>query len=379
MKTTLVNKQQWRLDQFTGRPIPEGDPVFKVPVFNQNKSSFEWKHCFAAPSICLAYIQHYAEKNKLPNELKNEMVDLFQKSLKFVPLKNSSHTMKNYHIQVAPQFTELKKFKGTLSYKDYTKKWDPDGIQKNLFTQKIPAGENDSEMTAPLKKWMITDLSYDEKCSEESVKAILKSAEVTEVPRGITQVFDYINVLWGISQGEVLDEGKIPSHPVVIYYNPTTKAIGIGDPNEWDLSSTSRSSAIGSKLFCKNQVRGNILVLHKKPLKLGKRHKSKTKSGQKKTKKAVKEVKEKEKPSSSESSESDHEPETKKRKKSHTVKTIDIDSTNFREENFDLSSDEEEKEKKKKKKEVPEPEPVVIPVKEKNPEEVKVVVVEEKK
>ena len=114
--------------QGTGEPFEE--PVFKLPWGNK------WKGCYSSPSIALQKLQNLLEEDEIPEPLCDQYAQMFRASLKRTEFE--PHTAVT--VNIAPPFSVLQRFGGSMSLEDYQKQYSHD-FQRKVFIQKIPKVE----------------------------------------------------------------------------------------------------------------------------------------------------------------------------------------------------------------------------------------------
>lgn len=277
----VIQNKSFRLDQYTAELLPEGCKIFKCPRFTPG-GHIEWSGCYASPNTALAAIKAHAIKKKLSEEKYKELFDMYQGSLARCDAGMPTENLKP-NISAAPSPTNLVHFGGNMSFEEYRKLYDPDGIMSKIFTQNIPIAEVSKEdgeisVTGPHNPncWYTCMIDPDSKCSPENVTQMPYSRD--EIPRNMVNVVEYL-MEKAATYGVVRQDNA-----VVLVQDPDKRnMIGLADPNDWN----EVLNPLATKVYGKQAVFGPVLYLGKSQLKLKPKKKAQAQKAQVQSKNAA--------------------------------------------------------------------------------------------
>lgn len=260
---TSVGKNRVRVCQWSGQLIKEGDNVFKIPEINL-QGVVEWRGCYATPNCALAAIKNFSDSKSLAIERHAELVSLFQNSLH--RLGGPDHV----EVKSAPPPTNMKVFGGNMTQEEYRASYDPSGEMGKWFEQILPqksAADTDDEH-APKSTWKHTLVTSKTKCNDAELLTMPQYPFTN--PRNMEAV---INFLSGLRVLVYPDEPI--NAPFAVYTNlkkglvlvgATTAATWAEDPQQ--ACNVAAHKLLGSGNM--PMVYGDVIALHKKPLRFGK-------------------------------------------------------------------------------------------------------------
>ena len=163
-------------------------------------------------------------------------------------------------IVAAPAANLLKLFGGTLTHEEFRKKYDELGLMHTVYSQKIPAGDDDSNEKLESVKghptdWFCLYVPADSKSSNEYLGGL--HAWKSEIPRNLNNTIEFLRKSFSENLPKV-DEGECHAFTVVVH--PEKKNIfAICDPQEWKET----INKLGTRLLGKQDLFGDAIFFTK--------------------------------------------------------------------------------------------------------------------
>lgn len=280
----------------TSTIVEDKHPVFKIPEFITvqaplsdekkvtvalDKEEVMWRGVFCCPGCATAALKQYSDKMKLSQEMHNFIMDVYKDSLHRKDKGEVTETLK-FNIVAAPNPKTLKVFGegGSMTLEEYHKNLDTETMNA-VFTQELPKepvaseGEDGDGKTRQLVgNWQITEVDSDMKVNHEQVANLETAAQ--GLPRNASSVVCYLEEMANLLQ----DTNINPGVPYVVYPHPEREdSFGIGLPQAWQGEDPDHNN-LASRLLGSVPVFGDVLIYHKKNLKL-KKGKKKSRSSPK--------------------------------------------------------------------------------------------------
>lgn len=255
----VIHGKTIRLDQHSGAHIREGETIFKIPTFGID-GRVHWKGCYGTPSTALAALKTYADKKKYPEEKHKEIVNIFIASLSRVDKEDPVTKDKHLTIVAAPPPSMLKLFDGPLSYDEYYKRFDEEGLMRTVFGQRIPDAEQEGasnvesidQVKGQPSDWNCVLIPHDGKSNNDYLQA-LPSIKV-QVPRNIGNT---LNWLQEAAAGRITSETGAFA---VILHPDKKNVVTIANPAEWH---EGPHNNLASNLLGHQPVFGDALYISK--------------------------------------------------------------------------------------------------------------------
>lgn len=253
----VVNKTKFRMCQTCATRILADDPEqFKRPEFAEDGKVI-WRGVYDTPQCALTAIKVYSDAKKLVPEKHQELVAIFQASLrrndKDLPTANIP-----VNITTVPNTNQLKRFGGIMSVREWRSKFDPEGISKKVIVQTIPENEpveeNDDGLVG---NWNITRIGCKTKINQEEVDTCTHTD--AGLPRNIVKGVKHLcSLAYTTADGTVATPG-----PITVFHKPKSEVFAIGNPQDWTGESPKFNSC-GSRLLGGVPVYGDLIFIHKK-------------------------------------------------------------------------------------------------------------------
>jgi hypothetical protein len=265
----VVHKKKFRVCQWSGQLIGEEENTFRIPEINA-QGKVEWKGCFSTPNCALAAMKKLSDERALPVEKHSELVSIFQNSI------NKVGGPDHVDIKAAPSPASITQFGGTQTTEQYRESYDPGKNMGKWFLQTIPAQTSDNtddEVPNSKSQWKHTVIGKKTKCNDAELVALPPMP--MQNPRNMLAVVNYLKSLRMLVYP---DEPAMA--PFVVYTHPKKDVVAIGTMSAVDWADNPESSfnLAAHKLMGAGNtplVYGDVVVLHKKPLKFGKQKRAK--------------------------------------------------------------------------------------------------------
>jgi len=227
---TPVHKKQLVVDQYAGIAF-DGSKTFKIPVPRKD-SKYDWKGSFMCPSTALAKLNLDMDADKRSKEMREELLQAFNNSLRRTDEKPDT----KFCITKAPAFNLLRSFGGQMTNDEFEEDIEC-ALQRELYDQVLPS-KGDTEEKEVTQK----GLWHEESVPSGALPGKYGSGKMTEVPRGLTTIIDYLKRA-AMSSG--VNEG-----PFVLYIGQDMFATG--DPKAYgkgDQINPVLTAALGGQAF----------------------------------------------------------------------------------------------------------------------------------
>ena len=266
----VVHKKKFRVCQWSGQLIGEDEKIYRVPEIN-SVGKVEWKGCYATPNCALAAIKKHSDERALPLEKHAELISAFQNSL--VKIGGPEHI----DIKAAPNPLNIAVFGGTQSVDVYRDSYDPGKHINEWFEQNIApvavAAEDQDDQPSSKTSWKQTIIGHRNKCNDTELQTLPQMPMAN--PRNMLAVVNFLKTLRLIVYPE-----EPTTAPFVVYTHPTKDILAVGalSADAWSEDPASASNLAAYKLLGGGNrplVFGDVVVLHKKPLKFGKQRRNK--------------------------------------------------------------------------------------------------------
>lgn len=275
----VVQGKNFRLDQHSAEVIDEKQPIFRIPIFGIS-GQIAWKGCFIDPCTALASLKNHCDKKHLREEKQQELMNIFYNSLSRKDQEDPITKDIHLTITAAPSANLLKLFGGALSYEEYRKRYDDQGLMHKVFVQKIPDHEANSAVSklasgggdpnSPTTSvWNCCMIPNDGKLNNDFVAALPQMN--VPVPRNMYYCLSWLQEMYKTTVGaQCLNTSSLCDSFTVTVHTDKKNVFAVGNPVNWGEGAFNN---LASNMLGRQQVFGDVFFISKNGISYPKKRK----------------------------------------------------------------------------------------------------------